>query len=77
MYCVYLEIRLFKKYNDREKCDKTKIGQDFYETRKKVIVRHLNPTVEDEKAFSWTVRTKTRGQKYVIRHGFILIVKSC
>ena len=55
---------------------KTKVWQEFYKTRKKVIVRHLNPTEKDE-AFSWTLRTKTRGQKYLIRDGFILIVKSC
>ena len=75
--CMYLEIRLLKSTMTANKYVKTKVWQKFYKTRKRVIVRHLNPTVEDEKAFSWTVRTKTRGQKYLITNVFILILKSC
>ena len=74
---AYLEIRLLKSTMTANKYVKTKVWHEFYKTRKKVIVRHLNSTEEDEKAFSWTVRTKTRGQKYLIRDGFVLIVKSC
>ena len=74
---MYLEIGLLKSTMTANKYVKTKVWQKFYKTRKRVIVRHLNPTVEDEKAFSWTVRTKTRGQKYLITDVFILILKSC
>ena len=74
---MYLEIRLLKSTMTANKYVKTKFWQEFYKTRKRVIVRHLNPTVEDEKAFSWTVRTKIRGQKYLITDVFILILKSC
>ena len=51
MYCVYLEVRLLKSAMTANKYVKTKGWQEVYKTRKKVIVRHLNPTVEDEKAF--------------------------
>ena len=48
---VYLEIKLLKSIMTANKYVKTKVWHEFYKTRKKVIVRHLNPTKEDEKNF--------------------------
>ena len=67
---LYLEIKILKSTLTANKYVKTKVWQKFYKTHKKVIIRHLNTTEVDE-AFSWTMRTKTRGQKYLIRDSFI------